>query len=558
MRIVILGVASLIVLAFNAFCSAFEPPETSEVALYNARLIPAPRDIQYGNGVVVFNRELRCILLTSNDEAQRVDATDLDALRASASKDFGVELVFERFSIDEFMRQDDEAPQELLDFTQRLADDAEFFKTTNAYRMLALADPSAKDATVDAIVERRNQWKGTLVIAGSDLSGIRDAFKTLRQLSETFAVSATIDDSSFFIPEIKVDDAPRLSFRGLHLCWFPETKGTDIERSIRIAAYYKFNYIVLEFWGVFPFDACDALCWSEFHTTKAEVARLVKVGKELGVRLIPQFNLFGHAPGARVASGKHAILDFHPEYEPLFEPDGWTWNVYNPATRELLTKCVWELFETFEQPPYFHIGCDEAYSAGSNFVARRRGDYPDALADWITYFRNLLNQRDCRVMMWHDMLIEGESFPGYTASGNEKTRGLLEKLPKDIIICDWQYGAPKKDETWPTLDYFTESGFDVLACPWLNLEGIRSLAGNVIENDRFGVLCTTWHKFYNGDMPRVLAVGAQACWGTKYQGSAPFGNVFNRHLRQASRDVLDKDYRTGGVGDWQVPKDVVV
>ncbi|MBR5626411.1 MAG: family 20 glycosylhydrolase, partial [Thermoguttaceae bacterium] len=433
-----------------------------------------------------------------------------------------------------------------------------FFKQTNAYRCLAVGDKRIPDdAKPEEFVERQDELTGTLLITASDLAGFRDSFKTLKQLAETFGVSATTEDSRRFIPELEIDDVPRLVFRGLHLCWFPETESTSIERSIRMASYYKFNYIVLEFWGVFPFEACDAMCWEEFHTSKDEVRRLVSLGRSLGVQLIPQINLLGHAPGARGASGKHTLLDNHPEMEPLFEPDGWTWNIYNPSTRDLLSKCVLELYETFDRPPYFHIGCDEAYSAGTSFVARRKGNYAEVLAEWITHFHDLLQERDCRIMMWHDMLIEPADFKGYTACGNAKTWGLIDKLPKDILLCDWQYDKPKENETWPTTSFFSEKGFEVLSCPWRNLEGIKSLAGNAAEKKYFGLLCTTWHTFYGVEMRNIFTVGTHSAWGTEYRGDDQL-SAFNRHLRQANRDTVNKNYRTEGVNDWQVLKETYV
>ena len=550
---------ALLALATTA-TPAFEPTDASEVALYNARLTPGPRSVEFGRGVVVFNEKLRCVVLTAEPDVDF--GADLETLRAGVRRDFCADFAFEKKSAAEFLaelKEKGDASDDALRFAQKLTEDAEFFQKKNAYRCLALRDPSfASDASAKELAERRNDSAGTLLIAVSDFAGLRDSFKTLRQLSETFGVSATTEDSRRFIPEVEIDDAPLLEFRGMHLCWFPETEISEIERSIRLAAYYKLNYIVLEFWGVFPFDASPALCWDEFHTTKDDVRNLVAIGKELGVELIPQMNLFGHAPAARGSSGKHTILDFHPEMEPLFTPDGWTWNVCNPATRELLTKCVLELYETFDRPAFFHIGCDEAYSAGTSFIERRDGGYLDALADWIVYFHDLLKERNCRIMMWHDMLIEASDFKGYTTGGLAKTRGLIDKLPKDILICDWQYGAPKEGETWPTTTYFLDKGFDVLACPWENLDGIRSLAKNVAEKNAFGLLCTTWHTLYGDKLRKEFPVAAQAAWGTKYQGSNPFGFPFDRHLRQALQNAVYKDYRTNGVNDWQVPKETNV
>ena len=544
---------------FASSARAFEPTDPVEYAVYNERLIPAPQSVDFGRGIVVFNEKLQCVLLL--DDETRADAdfdSRLETLRVSASEEFAADLRFVVASPKEYADRIDgkkASSDDAAQFLAELNDAPDFFGRANAYRCLTVPDPAyASDSDPETLTNARTELAGTIIIAAADFDGLRDAFKTLRQASETFGVSASTASSQYLVPEMKIDDAPALAFRGLHLCWFPETDPKRLESAIRIAAYYKFNYVVLEFWGVFPFETSDALCWSEIHTTKEEVRRLVALGKELGVTLVPQMNLWGHAAGARESVGKHAVLDFHPELEPLFEPDGWTWNIYNPAARELLTGCVLELCDVFDNPPFFHIGCDEAYSAGTNFMARRKGNYADAMAEWLGYFHDLLGERNCRMMMWHDMLVQKSEFRGYVANGKASEEGVLDKLPKDVLICDWQYNAPGKDETWPTSVRFREKGFETIMCPWREAEGIRSLGKNAADAGGFGLLCTTWHMFYLGDMRNILIIGASSGWGTRYRGAAAVG-AFNRHLRQADRGIGDKNYRTGGVSDWQVLKE---
>lgn len=539
---------------------SFEPADQSEVNFYNSRLIPSPRSVEYGRGVVVFNTHLRCELVLPTEFLDDAKAEgQIDSVRATVSKYFNTDVKFNSKSVDAFLNeiQSDSAFDSAREKLGDLLKDDAFWRQSNAYRVVAIPDPQTPgDGDPDEIVARQNEVAGRLVVAATDLAGLRDSFKTLRQLAETFSDTASTETSRYFIPELTLDDAPGLAFRGMHLCWFPETRADFIERSIRIAAYYKFNHIVLEFWGVFPFESCDALCWSDIRTTKDEVRRLVALGKSLGVDLIPQFNLFGHAPGARAASGKHTILGDHPEFEPLFEPDGWTWNVYNPAARELLANCVLELYETFDRPAFFHIGCDEADSAGTSFIARRKGNYVAALADWLTYFHDLLQERNCRVMMWHDMLVGRSEFPGYTANGDARTQGILDKLPKDIVICDWQYNAPKENETWPTTNRFLDSGFDVVLCPWRNSKGIRSLGQAAVDKNTFGLLCTTWHIFFGDDMRAILTVGANVAWRSPGDATANLG-AFNRHIRQILSEVEGRDYRTNGIYDWQVGPETI-
>ena len=394
-----------------------------------------------------------------------------------------------------------------------------------------------------------------LAIEASDEGGVLNALKTLRQLAEPERGVEKM--RHYFLPEMAVEDAPAMAFRGLHLCWFPENDEAFIEKCIRMAAYYKFNYLVLEPWAVFDFKSHPEFSWAEKKVKAKTFRRLSRLAREQGLTLIPQLNLFGHAPESRHISGKHPVLDFHPEMQPLFEPDGWTWCLSNPATRRYLTEMVLELYEAFERPPYFHIGCDEAYSMATCLTCRK-ADYAALLRDHLLYLHNLFGERGAKIMMWHDMLVVAGDprWKGYVAMGSEKigTEALLDALPRDIVICDWQYyTVPKEGATpWPTMQYFHEKGFPVLACPWKNGEGTKSQALLVREKGMAGMLCTTWNYMHSLDMYRMLYAGAHATWG--YDGTGKnASSAFNQHMRQIGWDMPVKRYRDTGVAQWQVP-----
>lgn len=57
---------------------------------------------------------------------------------------------------------------------------------------------------------------------------------------------------------------------------------------------------------------------------------------------------------------------------------------------------------------------------------------------------------------------------GFIHSGSKATAELVDTLPKDVIICDWQYSFGNKSEireAWPTIAYFKDKGFPVIGCP---------------------------------------------------------------------------------------------
>ena len=398
--------------------------------------------------------------------------------------------------------------------------------------------------------------KGTLAIEAADAGGARNAMRTLRQLAEP--VRGTREVKAYFVPEMAIDDAPAMAFRGFHLCWFPENTPVQIERFIRLAAYYKMNEIVLESWGTFVSEKHPELSWPGSTMTVKEVQRLVKIADGLGVTLIPQLNLFGHASGARSCSGKHAVLDFHPELQPLFEPLGWTWCLSNPEAVKLLEERALEMHDAFGRPPYFHAGCDEADEMGTCETCRR-SDYPRVVASFLSRMHGALAARNCRMMVWHDMFLRAGDprWKGYYANGAAWAETLLDALPKDVVICDWYYDGPQKGEkagaTYPTLRYFKAKGFPVLTCPWENKTGYEAQGAAVKEIGLDGMLCTTWHHLYGDTLGPIYLRAAHATWGTRPSGG--YENlVFAQHLRQVGWDIPVKTYEDTGFFNSQLPE----
>ena len=395
-----------------------------------------------------------------------------------------------------------------------------------------------------------------LRITVSGLAGLRHALRTLRQLAEP--ERGVLKYTHYVLPCVRIEDAPASSFRGIHLCWFPETPAWEMEKQIRLAAYYKFNYVVIESWGVLQFASHPECGWQEKSVTPEEFRRLVRLGKALGVVLIPQLNIFGHASGARCGSGKHMLLDFHPEYQSLFEPDGWSWCISNPATRAYLTDLIREMLDIFDHPPYFHIGCDEAYNAGLCASCRDQ-DYGVILKEYICHFRDLLAAEGARAMMWHDMLLDQADprWRGYVVSGDMRTEALYRELPRDILICYWQYGYPGTDgqpPAWEPVLFLRDTGFDVLVCPWVDRRTTQSY-GNLVASERLaGMLATTWNINHSKNMYSIFYEAANAIWNPSGQAAADIvtREYFNHHVRQIGWDMKVTHYEQTGSAQHQI------
>lgn len=405
-----------------------------------------------------------------------------------------------------------------------------------------------------------------LILIAADIAGVHHAFQTLRQLAEP---ERGVERFRFyFLPSLVIDDHPEFRFRGLHLCIFPETELWQLEKCIRMAAYYKFNFVILEPWGVFPFQSCPELCRPDRQLDPTELKNLIHLGRELGVTLCPQLNILGHASGSRVVSGKHAVLGYDPTLQSLFEPDGWTWCLSNPATRHVLTRAVLELYDFFEAPPFFHLGCDEAYRIGT-CASCRNHDLHTLVLNHITHFHSLLKERGCRTIIWHDMLLNREDprWKHYIVCGHAENQldQLYRDLPRDLIIADWQYDDPHpggRAPEWPTSRFFQQAGYEVVVAPWHNFKGTISLTQHASRIGLKGVLMTTWHQNSGWNFQSIFFAGAQGAWNpldaagveTVWDGGS-YGSLIGFHVRQIDWDMKIHEYRKSGLTTLQIAEE---
>ncbi len=381
-------------------------------------------------------------------------------------------------------------------------------------------------------------------VEAAGLAGVRYAFQTLRQMA--MPKRGTLKVAGWIAPGCQITDKPKMKFRGIHLCWLPETSNKLIERGIRLAGYYKLNFVVIETWGTFRSEKYPWFGWKG-EMTKAEIRRLKAIAEDLGITLVPQINIFGHATMSRRSGAKHAVLDLSPEYQPLYEPHGgWNWCLTNPEALKVMDEVVTELHEAFGNPPYFHIGCDEADPPSCPTC--RSVDYVACVASNITRVATLLEKRGARALMWHDMLLKSGKWHPFWSNAKHGEEKMLGTLPKSIVICDWYYQEVVKNG-YPTFKHFRDAGYDVLTVPWENAAGTMAQAKAAAEAGALGILGTTWHHLYKLTIERQFVPCAAGGWGTK-----PDTYGFADHWRQMGWDTKVDHYDDCGVITEQIPR----
>lgn len=313
------------------------------------------------------------------------------------------------------------------------------------------------------------------------------------------------------LPVCSIRDWPEIPLRMIHVCVFPETRYLILRKFLRMIGFAKYTHVVLEFWGTFRYKCCRGM-WGKNALTHRQVRKLCREVNAMGVEVVPMLNVLGHAAQSRAIYCKHTALDKDPRLSPLFEPDGWTWNLLNPDTVELLRKMRRELCDACGKGSFFHLGCDEAFPYGSSRLFDGK-DKVTVLSEFLNGIADELETEGRRAMMWGDQLLnEPGRFRADCITYGESpeiARRLVEQLDRRIIMVDWQYYVKEPDI--PTARFFSENGFDVILAPFDNVKAVGVCAGDVIRNGYLGFMQTTWHLMHGADM-RMILRGATFGW----------------------------------------------
>ena len=311
------------------------------------------------------------------------------------------------------------------------------------------------------------------------------------------------------IPCFTAAEKPRLAYRMVHFCVFPDTELWELEKFVRFAGALRYTHFILEFWGMLRFDVLNALGWHHAFT-KEEIAPILREAKDLGMEVIPMFNHWGHASASRVMHGKHVVLDNDPSLAYLFSADGWRWAIEREEVRTLLKNIRTELIDLCGEGKYFHIGCDEAY----NFRFTEEN-----MRTMCAYFASIADElAECgrEAILWADMfLYRHEHYTKeniYTASAPTEAaeKLMLSLLDRRLILADWQYDI----KTYPvdTSLHLQKEGFRVITCPWQRVADVECCAKTVLEHDLFGIMHTTWHTL-SAEYPQVTRSAILAVQG---------------------------------------------
>lgn len=300
----------------------------------------------------------------------------------------------------------------------------------------AFAPPDPRGALPGAYA--LNVDAGGIALRGFDREGLRNAAATAQQLLGAIRSGRTV-------PAMWIEDAPALRVRAalIDLARDHAYNAGSMRALVDFLASVKCNMLVLYLEGRF---AIPELGIGLPGAMTAEDARELTVyGRERGVRIVPQVNLFGHM--AQILRNQQDSLREAPgdSYQvcPLAE-----------GARPFLEEIVAALAAAFDDP-WLHVGCDEVVDwpgfatcdrCRAFVQARGRGAL---FAEHVSFLRDTAARHGKRIAIWGDGLLQ--------------LPDALRDVPRDVIVFDWHYDADQR--VFPSLQRFAEHGFEVVAAP---------------------------------------------------------------------------------------------
>ena len=292
-------------------------------------------------------------------------------------------------------------------------------------------------------------------------------------------------------------------WRGLHLM-SPGRDGLPIlKRAItEKLAPMGVNFLILEVNYNFAFHSHPELHGGGERALRVEDARdLAETCRKHNIRLIPMFNCLGHQSWQR---NTLPLLAKHPELDesPAVPKDNQgiycrSWCPLHPDVNKIVFDLIDELIEAFGGDS-FHVGMDEVFLVAHPSCTRCKGKDPAELfAKAVNdLHHHIVDERKLTMMMWADRLLDdkklGFGYGKWEASQNG-TGPAIDRIPKDIILCDWHYETRPKG--YPSVAYLQEKGFRMLPSTWRNKDAALAMlreARATATPRLLGHLCTTW------------------------------------------------------------------
>ncbi len=365
--------------------------------------------------------------------------------------------------------------------------------------------------------------KGGVIIAETE-QGLYYGMMSLLQLLR-------FEGRSITIPSLSMHDYPLQKMRGItdDVSRGQISTVENFKKVIKFCARHKMNVYSPYIEDVFLFKNHAVLGKDRGALSAKEWKEIDTFAKKHFVEMIPIFETLGHWENYLI----------HPDYVKYGEfPGAHTVNVSDEKVYALLDEMIGEMASAFSSP-YFHMAADESWDVGLGVNKDRvkQSDLATVHAEHYKRIFAIIKKHGKKPVMYGDIILNHSD--------------ILQKIPQDVIIVDWQYGA-RFDYSSP--EVFKNAGFPFVVSPavwnftgpfpnylntflniyYLNLDGYR--------NGSLGMFCSNWNDF-GGEALRELnyygyAWTAECAWNPETADNTQFDEkFFNTFFDDRQKDL---------------------
>jgi hexosaminidase len=443
--------------------------------------------------------------------------------------------------------------------------------------MLALGERRASAGGIAVLFRHNAAFPAERYVLSAGAGGVSvEAGGAAGAVYAASTISQLMLENGGALPHCLAEDEPRFGWRGLLLdvCrhFFPiET----VRRLVDVMAFYKYNrlhlhltddqgfrfeserYPLLNSVGSFrksTFVRHDGVCGQDGlphggYYTKAELRELVRFAKALGIEIVPEFDMPGHALSALASYPELACFPEPVEVATRLGVTDFSKKLYcagSEKTYDFLFSLLDESLEVFPFE-YMHIGGDEAVKTDWKRCERCQSlrteqglkDERELQGFFLNRVIEHLKTRGRRAIVWND--------------------GLCDTLSKDAVC---QYWTPFPHEGRDRTARHVNAGGEAILSPFLRLyydypyaatplnktfryraalPGVRKKArGNILGIE--AALWTEWidseEKLFFNALPR-LAATAETGWAARGGRYREFFRRLKPHYELYERLGLD-------------------
>ena len=264
------------------------------------------------------------------------------------------------------------------------------------------------------------------LLRANTVVGAMRGLETLLQLLES-------DREGFFFPAVHIEDRPRFAWRGLLMDVARHWEPVDvIKRTLDSMAVVKLNVL---HWHLsddqgfrvesLHFPLLHTLGSADHYYTQAEVREIVAYARDRGIRVVPEFDMPGHAHAWFIGYPQLASAPGPYTFKYYIGGDSVPFDPTKEHTYRFIDKFMDEMTKLFPDK-YWHVGGDEVngspWDANPEIQTFKKEHALKDNAALQAYF----NQHVLRIVQKH-----GKQMVGWDEI-------LNPALPKDTVVESWQ------------------------------------------------------------------------------------------------------------------------